>query len=148
MLSLAAHKKCIPKTGDISQAFCQSYLPDSETYVIKPPAGCPLTPKNLYLKLLKTLYGLRLSSRHWYETCKATLLAIGFKPCPNSPCLFVGHLLPNEAPIYLGLYVDNFIYFSKSSKVETHFETAFSDKLKVEFTPQFDYFSSCLYSLR
>jgi len=29
---MAVRKQCIPKTGDASQTFCQSYLPEGETY--------------------------------------------------------------------------------------------------------------------
>ena len=53
--------KQIPKSGDVSQAFIQSFLPEDEKYVIKPPHGCPLTPDKIYLLLKRTLYGLECS---------------------------------------------------------------------------------------
>ena len=53
ILALSARNKCIPKTGNVSQAFCQSYLPDDEVYVCHPPSGCPITPENSYWRLLK-----------------------------------------------------------------------------------------------
>jgi deoxyuridine 5'-triphosphate nucleotidohydrolase len=140
LTSIAARNKCIPKTGDVSQAFCQSFLPEDEVYVCRPPSGCPITPKNSYWKLLKTLYGLKRSPKHWYDLAKKTLLSIGFKQCPNAPCLFVGNLIKDEPPIYLGLYVDDFIYFSKSKSVEQKFESDFSQKVKCTFTPEIDYF--------
>jgi deoxyuridine 5'-triphosphate nucleotidohydrolase len=140
LIALAVQNKCIPKTGDIQQAFCQSTLPDTETYICTPPAGCPLTPKGLYLKLRKTLYGLKRSPRHFYDLAKKLLLEIGFTPHPNSPCLFIGHLIPNEPPIYLGLYVDDFIYFSKSKAVEEKFEKAFDQKIDIDWNGQIDYF--------
>ena len=43
LLAIAAAKKCIPKSGDVSQAFVQSSLPASEQYVVKPPPGCPFS---------------------------------------------------------------------------------------------------------
>jgi hypothetical protein len=58
LTALAVRHKCIPKTGDVSQAFCQSYLPKGENYVMRPPPGCPLTKSKTYLCLKKTLYGL------------------------------------------------------------------------------------------
>ena len=33
LITIAAQKKCIPKSGDIVQAFCQSYLPEGENYI-------------------------------------------------------------------------------------------------------------------
>jgi hypothetical protein len=140
ILALSARNKCIPKTGDVSQAFCQSYLPKDEIYVCRPPAGCPITPDNSYWKLLKTLYGLKRSPRHWYGMARKILLKIGFKQCQHSPCLFKAHLIDGEPPIYLGLYVDDFIYFSKSKSVESKFETEFASHVPVKFTPEVDYF--------
>ena len=64
LLLLAVHNCCIPKTGNISQAFCQGVLPEDKECYIKPPPGWPLKKKWGYLKLLKTLYGLKRSPRH------------------------------------------------------------------------------------
>jgi hypothetical protein len=61
LTALAVKNKCIPKTGDVTQAFCQSYLPPGEEYVCRPPPGCLLTPPHTYWKLKKTLYGLKRS---------------------------------------------------------------------------------------
>ena len=67
LLSIAVKYKCIPRSGDVSQAFCQSYLPPDKIYVCCPPTSCPLTGKDKYWKLKKTLYRLKRSPRHWYE---------------------------------------------------------------------------------
>lgn len=109
LISISTKMKIVPKTGDVSQAFVQSVLPDDEKYIVKPPHGCPITPKNTYLLLKKTLYGLRRSPRHWYETCKKTLLSLGLRPCANAPCIFHGTIIPGEPPLYLGLFVDDFV---------------------------------------
>eukprot|EP00957_Ditylum_brightwellii_P155778 11859679-Ditylum_brightwellii.AAC.1 len=58
---------------DIKQAFCQSNLPDNERYIMRPPAGCPLTPAHTYMLFKKTLCGLKRSPRHWYVKAKAIL---------------------------------------------------------------------------
>ena len=36
------------KSADVSQAFCQSYLPQNKQYFVRPPHGCKLTPKGMY----------------------------------------------------------------------------------------------------
>lgn len=118
LVALAVEKKRIPKTGDVAQAFCQSSLPKDENYVCCPPNNCPLTDKGLYLKLKKTLYGLRRSPRHFYNLAKKTLKSVGLRAHPSSPCLFSGILIKGHPPLYLGLYVDDFIYFSESNAVE------------------------------
>ena len=45
LTSLAVCHKRILKNGDIKQAFVQATLPDNEKYILKPPPGCPNTPK-------------------------------------------------------------------------------------------------------
>ena len=136
IIALAARKRCIPKTGDIKQAFCQSSLPPDENYICRPPPGCPVTPPNTYWKLKKTLYGLKRSPRHFYELATKLLLSLGLKQHPLSPCLFSGSIIKNKPPLYLGLYVDDFIYFSKDKSVETTFEQEFSKKIDIDFNGQ------------
>jgi hypothetical protein len=140
LVALAAQQRCIPKTGDITQVFCQSYLSKDEHYVCKPPVGCPLTSHNTYLQLKKILYGLRRSPRHFYQLAKKTLLSIGLKMHPSSPCIFYGTLIPGEPPLYIGLYVDDLIYFSQSDKVQDKFEKDFGNKLDTTFSGDIDYF--------
>jgi len=70
MISLTTKLRIVPKTGDVSQAFCQSVLPENKKYIIKPPKGCPITPSDVYLLLKNTLYGLKrsqFSSKADYE---------------------------------------------------------------------------------
>mmetsp|Transcript_11464 Transcript_11464/g.16212 ORF Transcript_11464/g.16212 Transcript_11464/m.16212 type:complete len:93 (-) Transcript_11464:188-466(-) len=73
LISLAVSKRCIPKTGDIAQAFVQSILPENEKYVLRPPPGCPYTPPNAYWLLKRTLYGLKRSPKHFYDLAKHRL---------------------------------------------------------------------------
>ncbi len=135
LFGLCTQMKRIPKGGDFIQAFCQSFLPDDEKYVCTPPPGCPITPPKTYLLLIKTLYGLKRSPRHWYETAVAGLESIGLKSLPNSPCIFTGTLIPGQPPIYLGLFVDDVIYFSESDDVEKEFER----RMKEETTLGIDF---------
>ena len=64
MMSLVCHLRITPKEGDFVQAFCQSLLSKYEQYVCKQPLGCKFTPPKTYLRLRKTLYGLKRSPRH------------------------------------------------------------------------------------
>jgi hypothetical protein len=123
LIAIAPHLRVIPKQCDAVQAFCQTTLPPDEQYVCLPPKGCPFTPPKTYLLLKKTLYGLKRSPRHWYQTASQALTLLNLHPCPNAPCIFTGQILPNKAPIYVGIYVDDFIYFSQDPEVEKAFET-------------------------
>ena len=122
LTALCVRNKCTLKSRDVKQAFCQATLPDNKQYVLCPPPGCPLTPPNSYWLLKRTLYGLRRSPRHWFNRATKLLCGIGMTPLPHAPCIFVGTLIPGEPPLYLGLYVDDFIYFSASDAVEKKFK--------------------------
>ena len=115
------HKRKL-KSGDVKQAFCQATLPDHEKYVLRSPAGCPHTSKNTYWLLKRTLYGLKRSPRHWYDRAVALLEQVGLKRCPKSLCMFRGTILPGKPSLYLGLYVDDFVYFSTDPSAEIEFE--------------------------
>jgi len=99
LTSLAVYHRRVLKKCDIKQAFVQSSLPESETYFVRPPQGCPHTPPNTLWKLTRSLYGLKRAPRLWYEKLSSHLKAMGLRNCESSPCLFVGQLLPGEPPI-------------------------------------------------
>ena len=139
LTAMATQAKRKLKSADVSQAFCQSYLPEKEQYFVCPPHRCKLTPKRMHWRLKKSLYGLKRSPRHWYEKCRAILTLISLKQCPNVPCLFVGHLLEDQPPIYIGIYVDNFAYFSKSCAVEKKLEEEFGRRIKTKFNGIINY---------
>ena len=65
---------------------------------------------------------------------------MGFIQCPHAPCIFIGTLIQGEAPLILGLYVDDIAYFSESDAVETKFETEFGARIKTTFNGIIDYF--------
>ena len=52
---------------------------------------------------------------------------------PNAPCIFHGKLSPNDPPIYVGIYVDDFVYFSSSPDVKSRFESQLSALTDVDF---------------
>ena len=69
----------------------------------------------------KTLYGLRRSPRHWFHLIAKQLRDIGLRQTKHDDCLFVGSLIPGQPPLYLGIYVDDLIYFSADPEVEKQF---------------------------
>ena len=121
------------KSGDVKQAFVQALLPPNENYILRPPPGCPHTPKQTYWKLQRTLYGLKRSPRHWFDKAASLLQQLGLKPCPNAPCIFKGEIIKGKPPLTLGLYVDDFVYFSVDDEVEKAFEEKFAKLTKVDY---------------
>jgi hypothetical protein len=100
---------------------------------VRPPPGCPISEPGEYWLLRKTLYGLHRSPKHWYELLVAALVKIGMSPCKHDPCVFTGRLIEGEPPLYLGVYVDDFTYFSDSNEVKRAFKQALSVELQVDF---------------
>jgi hypothetical protein len=68
------------------------------------------------------------------------LKAMGLQSSATSPCLFIGSLILGEPPIYVGIYVDDIIYFSASDAVERKFEEGLSGIGTVDFMGQVSLF--------
>ncbi len=140
LVALAVSKRRRLRQGDVKNAFCNGILPDDETVICMPPKNCPLSKPHTYWRLKKTLYGLAKSPRHWFSTMEKVLHDIGLRNTPNSPCVFTGRLSPDTAPIYVGLYVDDFCYFSEDDKVEERFRQALEQHFTLTWEPELDWF--------
>jgi hypothetical protein len=140
LTSLAVFHKRTLKNCDVKQAFVQSSLPFHEEYYVKPPSGCPRSPPGTYWRLIRSWYGLRRAPKLWFEKLSGHLKSMGLHSSQNSPCLFVGTLIDGEAPIFVGIYVDDIIYFSPSDAVKKKFEEQLSALGSIEFMGQVSHF--------
>jgi hypothetical protein len=131
--SLAIYNKKVLKKCDIKQTFLQSSLPADEEYFLRPPPGCPRSQPGQYWCLLRSLYGLKRAPKLWFTMLSSHLNSLGLQSSPTSPCLFMGMLIEGEGPIYVEIYVDDIIYFSKSDLVERKFEEGLSKIGSVDF---------------
>eukprot|EP00957_Ditylum_brightwellii_P044942 3408708-Ditylum_brightwellii.AAC.1 len=122
LVPMAVSNKQVLKQADCRNAFCHGVLPEDEIVIVRPLAGCPVSKPGTYWKFDKTLYGLCQSPLHWFNRISESFRAIGLQSCPNAPCLFHGTMIPGQPPVYVGLYVDDFVYFSASDEVERKFE--------------------------
>jgi hypothetical protein len=141
LVSMAVKRQCTLKQGNCKNAFCQGVLPADEITIVKPPIGGPDAEKDEYWLLKCTLYGLRRSPRHWHNKIKGILNSLGLKDNASDPCLFTGNLInpsnpmakPLTAPLTLGIYVDDFVYFLEDPQVERQFEQLLADLVTVDF---------------
>jgi len=140
LTSLAVYYKRVLKNCDVKQAFIQSHLPDSEEYFLCPPSGCTRSKSGQYWRLIRSLYGLKRAPRLWYTMLSSHLRSMGLKQSENSPCIFTGVLVPGEAPIFVGIYVDDIIYFSGCDATEKKFEELLSTIGSVDFMGQVSLF--------
>ena len=111
--------------GDCKNAFCQGILPLDEVTIVCSPSGDPEAAPDEYWLLKRTLYGLCCSPCHWYDKINAILCSIGLVPSREDPCLYTEFVRnPSDpssamlsATLSLGMYVDDFVYFSKDPEV-------------------------------
>ncbi len=137
--------------------FCQGDLPPDEVTIVHLPSGDPDTLKDKYWLLTKTLYGLSHSPCHWYQKIDSILRSIGLLPSPHDPCIYIGIIRDphhpsspgtSTSPLSLGLYVDDFVYFSKDHAVEQLFKCLLHQQIKVEFVGLTEWFWGIHYSWR
>ena len=110
--------RCL-KQADCRNAFCNGILPDDETCIVKPPIGCPISSPGTFWKLNKTLNELTRSTHHWYTKISNHLKDdMGFNAMAQDKCVYKNTPIEGQPPIYIGLYVDDLVYYSKSDKVK------------------------------
>jgi hypothetical protein len=144
------------RQGDCKNAFCQGILPVDEITIVRPPSGDPEAAPDEYWLLKRTLYGLRRSPRHWYDKINAILRSIGLVPSLEDPCLYTGHIVdpsnqsagPSASTLSVGMYVDDFVYFSEDPEVEKLFCRLLSERCKVDFMGIVEWFLGVHFSWR
>jgi hypothetical protein len=128
LTALAVQYKRTLKQGDFKNASVQAPLLERERTVIC--SGC-----GGFWRLKKSLCGLHRARHHWYKLVSSILTSpeLGLTQCKNDPCVFVGRPLPGQPPLYLILYVVDFVYFSPSADMESYFESALKQHMNVDF---------------
>ena len=87
LLSLAVNRDWPLYQLDVKNAFLNGDL-EEEVYMIIPPGLENRSNRNLVCKL-KSLYGLKLSTRAWFDRFASTLIANGYLQCQADRTLFV-----------------------------------------------------------
>lgn len=76
--------------------------------------------------------------------CSA-LKEIGLEQSVHDPCLFSGNLKSDNSPsskskLHVGIYVDDFVFYSEDPAIEKAFQEQLKTKVKVDFMGDVDYF--------
>jgi len=148
LTSMAVERRRTLKQGDCKNAFCQGILPPDEITIVKPPIGDPDAKEGEYWLLKRTLYGLRRSPKHWYDKIRKILNKLGLQQNAYDPCLFSGNIVdpsdpadsPSTSPLSLGLYVDDFVFFSEDPAVEAKFQRLLQAEATVDFMGTVEWF--------
>jgi hypothetical protein len=119
LLLYSLHKNLKITQFDVQGAFL--HAPISKEVFIKTPKGVNcLTP---YLKLTKSLYGLKQSPESWYKTLTGWLNSIGFTESNCNPCLYI---CDNKVSFVL-FHIDNLVLVGPGNNFKEEFKTRFSN---------------------
>ena len=102
-LAVVAARGMVWVQFDVKTAFLYANL--KEEIYMKPAPGFEAGPGKVWL-LLKTLYGLKQSSKEWYEKLRGDLEGLGFKAASSDPCLFIRRSRDGGL-IFMLIYVDD-----------------------------------------
>lgn len=102
-----------------------------------PPEGYEV-PAGKVLKLNKSLYGLKLAIRKWYEKLSSALIEWGFHSAPSDHSLFFKRL--GDSFIALLVYVDDVILVSNDLTLVQNIKTCLHDKFKIKDLAELKYF--------
>ncbi|XP_045447465.1 uncharacterized protein LOC123655756 [Melitaea cinxia] len=72
---------------DVKTAFLNGYLKE-DIYMYQPVINCDDNKEKVIVKLNKAIYGLKQSSRSWYERVEQCLCELNFKKSHLEPCVF------------------------------------------------------------
>lgn len=100
---------------DVKTAFLNGFLKE-DIYMMQPVIDCDANRPKVIVKLNRAIYGLKQSSRSWYERVEQCLCELGFKKSLIEPCVFTK--MNNEVKLVIALYVDDFFVYS-NDQIET-----------------------------
>ena len=84
------------------------------------------------IKLTKALYGLRESSRDWYECFDKYITQLGFVKSNVDLCLYINGEGEKVIYIYILIYVDDLLICSKNYKKIQIVKKLLSDRFKMK----------------
>jgi hypothetical protein len=126
LLALAAHLDLEIHQVDIKTAFLNGKL-DKEIY-LRPPPGAD-TDKSLIWLLHRPLYGLKQSSRQWYQEVYAKFTNLGFTRLEADHSIF--RRGKGSQLIIVAIYVDDMLIFAESIDILTSFKRQLSNTFPI-----------------
>ena len=128
---------------DITGAYLNAKI--KKPVYLRHPLKKELNGRPVYLRLFKTLYGLKQSGHHWAQMLHDHLLGGGFKRSTADSCMFRlkvkrGKLDPKTKPkhfdiieeIIVGSYVDDLCYAGSSDWILKWFHKFIADKFNIK----------------
>lgn len=127
VLALAAAEDLDLQQMDVKSTYLNGNIKE-DIYMSQPEGYVMKAREHLVCKLKKSIYGLKQSSRKWYQRLDATLLKMGFVKSAADKNLYI--LKHGESYLLLLVYVDDVLLASNSTEL--------LDKVKGQFNNKFD----------
>lgn len=135
-ISIANKYNCLLTKYDVSTAFLNADL--RNIIFLAVPEGMTAGQPNTVLELKKSIYGLKPSSKNWYDLLHDTVLTLGFKRSHADRCLYYQRL-PDSTIALLLLYVDDMLLVTQSTDLITRTTAALKKcfQITIDEDPKF-----------
>jgi transposase InsO family protein len=123
VLHIAAVNDWVIEQYDVKTAFLNGVLPEDEIQYMEQPPGFAELDKQLYVwRLLRSLYGMRQSSRIWNRALNASFLGWGFSRSACEWCVYSRRSDNGDITI-VAVHVDDMAAISSSREEADRFRT-------------------------
>ena len=129
ILSLAVNNNFKLHQMDVSCAFLNGEL-NEEIYLSQPPNFVVKGKENYYLKLNKSLYGLKQSPRCWNSALDNFLKDIGFIRSSSDSCIYVRAI--DDDLCIIAVYVDDIIIACKLDSIINDVKSSLSNRFQMK----------------
>ena len=123
LFSIAAKQGLNVRMADVKAAYTKAVLPEGEDiYLVLPPRPKIIDGKKVldktkvYVKLKRSLYGLKQAGLLWNQLITEKLLAYGCKQLESDECLFT-YQDSNGDTVNIALYVDDILFCSTNNQI-------------------------------
>lgn len=113
---------------DVCTAFLNGDL--NENIYMQMPEGFKCPDSDKVLKLKKAIYGLKQSSRMWYNKVDMCLTKNGYSKSKYEPCLYTKK--DGRSMTIIALYVDDFFVFSNNSDETNNLKCILESQFKIK----------------
>ena len=122
LFSIAAKQGLKVRMADVKAAYTKAFLDETETtYLRLPPrpkevdGKCVMDESPKYVKLIRSLYGLKQAGLLWNKLVTKTLLDYGCQQLESDPCVFTFEA--GEQRLYIALYVDDLLFCATDDSI-------------------------------
>lgn len=134
-LSITNRRRLSMTKFDVATAFLNADI-NQTTYLLVPD-GSPENRHTSVLKVNKSIYGLKPSSKNWFDLLNDVLTSIGYVQSKSDRCLYYQRSESNKITLLL-VYVDDMLLLTDDPKIEERTIQALKNRfeLKIQSNPK------------